>query len=275
MVRAPAPLLALVLAGCTAAPAREAARELPRIVSLNPCTDAVLAEVADPQQILALSSYSSNSASSSMDLAKARRFRAVDGTVEEVIALEPDLVVGSSFVSPATRGAFARLGMRYAGFGINPDVADSLAQVRQIAALAGHPQRGEAMVARIEAALAANRAPPGRPLPAIVWQSSGIVPGEGTLISDLLTRTGFVNAAARRGLHQADVLPLEQMLADPPRVIFAAGNPESNEDRMLAHPALASLKSTRRESFDSALLWCGGPTIVRAAERLGAVRRAL
>lgn len=268
-------LCALVLAACSTAPAREAAPAVPRIVSLNPCTDAVLAEVADPQQILALSSYSSDPASSSMDLALARRFPSVDGTVEEVIALQPDLVLGSTFVAPTTRDAFARLGFRYEGFGINPDVADSLAQIRKIAALAGHPDRGEALVGRIEAALAANAPPPGPPVTAVVWQSSGIVPGKDTLISGLLSRTGFVNAAAAKGLQQADVLPLELMLADPPRLILAAGNPESNEDRMLAHPALASLTGTRRERYDSALLWCGGPTIMRAAERLGIVRRSL
>jgi iron complex transport system substrate-binding protein len=268
-------LALLVLAGCSAAPAREASPPAPKIVSLNPCTDAVLVEVADPGQILALSSYSSDPASSSMELARARGFAAVDGTVEEVIALQPDLVLGSTFVSPATRDAFARLGLRYEGFGINPNVADSLAQIRTIAALAGHPERGEALVARIEAALAANAPPPGAPVTAVVWQSSGIVPGQDTLISELLARTGFVNAAAARGLRQADVLPLEAMLADPPQLILAAGNPASNEDRMLAHPALASLTGTRRERYDSALLWCGGPTIARAAERLGAVRRTM
>lgn len=248
---------------------------MPKIVSLNPCTDAVLVEVADPRQIAALSSYSSDPASSSMDLAVARRFPAVDGSVEEVIALHPDLVVGSTFVSPATRSALARLGLRYEGFGINPSVADSLAQIRTIAALAGHPGRGEALVARIEAALAANAPPPGAAVAAIVWQSSGIVPGRDTLISELLTRTGFVNAAAAKGMGQADVLPLEVMLADPPRLILAAGNPVSNEDRMLGHPVLASLGGTRRERYEPALLWCGGPTIIRAAERLGAIRRSL
>jgi iron complex transport system substrate-binding protein len=206
-------LAPLLLAACTKAPAREVVPALPRIVSLNPCTDAVLVEVADPEQILALSSYSSDPASSSMDLALARRFPAVDGTVEEVIALQPDLVLGSNFVAPATRDAFARLGFRYEGFGIDPSVAHSLAQVRAIAALAGHPERGQALVRRIEAALAANAPPPGPPVSAIVWQSSGIVPGKDTLISELLARTGFVNAAAARGMRQADTLALEERAA--------------------------------------------------------------
>ena len=68
-------------------------------------------------------------------------------------------------------------------------------------------------------------------------------------------------------------MPLEAMLVDPPQVILAAGNVLGNEDRLLAHPALAALKGARRERLDPSLLWCGGPTIIRAAERLAEVRR--
>jgi iron complex transport system substrate-binding protein len=267
-------LLALALAGCAAVPAREVApRAKPTIVSLNPCTDAILAEVADPQQLLAISSYSHDPAASSLDPALARRFQSTRGTVEEVSRLEPDLVIDGNFTAPATRAAFAQLGLRLEQLPIAANVPESLAQVRQLAALAGHPERGAALAQRIEAAVAANAAISA--IPAIVWQSGGIVAGQGTLIDDLLTRTGFVNAAAQRGLQQASYLPLEAMLANPPRVIFAAGSAQANEDRLLRHPALAGLGETVRVRIEPALLWCGGPTIVRAAERLGAVRRGL
>ena len=266
------PLIALALTACAAAPAREAAPGT--IVSLNPCTDAILAEVADPAQILGLSSYSSDPAASSMDVAKARRFRAVSGSVEEVATLRPALVIGSTFTAPAARSAFARMELRFAEFGVASTVEQSKAQVREIAALAGHPERGDLLNAQIDAALA-QAAPPAGPLvPAIVWQSGGMVPGQGTLIADLLGRTGFTNAAALRGMQQADLLPLEQMLAAPPRVIFTAGNPLANEDRMLAHPALRALTGTLRTPLNPALLWCGGPSIPRTVARLAQVRRS-
>ena len=268
-------ILVLTLAACAVAPGQERARARPGIVSLNPCTDAILAEVADPDQILALSHYSRDPAASSMDLAAARRFPATGGTVEEIAALHPDLVLDGSFIAPATRAALERLSIRLETVGIAPTVKESEAQVRRIAALAGHPERGEALVARIEAALAANRAPQGPAMPAIVWQSGGIVAGADTLISDLLVRTGFANAAARRGMHQAEYLPLEVVLADPPAVIFAAGDGRANQDRLLSHPVLSRLADTRRERLDPGLLWCGGPTIVRAAHRLGQARRSI
>jgi len=267
-------LALLALAGCSAVPAREAVRVPPTIVSLNPCTDAILIEVADPAQLLAISSYSHDPASSSVDQATARRFAATRGTVEEVLALQPDVVIDGTFTAPATRSAMARLGLRLEQEGMAATVPDSIAQVRRLAALAGHPERGEALARRIETAMAQARAE-GPPVSAIVWQSGGIVAGQGTLIDDLLTRTGFSNMAAARGLQQASHLPLEAMLAGPPRVILAAGNRFGNEDRLLRHPALARLSGTVRARFEPSLLWCGGPTIVAAAARLAAVRRSI
>ena len=273
MVRRWGSLVALALAGCTAAPAREAAPPLPTIVSLNPCTDAILAEVADPAQLLAISHYSQDPAGSSMDLAKARQFRATGGSVEEVLALKPDLVVDGNFTPPATRAALERLGLKLEQVPIAATVPDSLAQIRRLAALVGHPGRGEALVRRIETALTASKAPGGASVPAIVWQGGGIVAGEGTLITALLVHSGFTNAAAARGLTQANHLPLEDMIAHPPRVILAAGTSHGDEDRLLSHPALAGLKNTTRAPLEPSLLWCGGPTIPKTLARLAEVQR--
>ena len=65
----------LTLAACAAPPPR-LATDHPTIVSLNPCADAILAEVADPAQLLAISHYSHDPRATSMPLAQARRFRA-------------------------------------------------------------------------------------------------------------------------------------------------------------------------------------------------------
>ena len=267
--------LFLALTACAPAPRGVAAAAHPAVVSLNPCTDAILAEVAEPGQLLALSAYSRDPASSSMDVGIARRFPATSGTVEEVAALRPDVVISGTFVSPATRAALARLGIPLVELPIAASVPESEAQIRQLARLTGHPERGERLVRRIEQALAAAAPPPGPPISAVVWQAGGIVPGDNTLIADLLRRTGFASLSAARGLRQADFLPLERMLADPPQMILAAGDGLSGEDRMLTHPVLAALPRTRREPLAPSLLWCGGPTIIRAAARLGEVRRSL
>ncbi|MFT6474974.1 MAG: iron complex transport system substrate-binding protein [Qipengyuania sp.] len=241
----------------------------PTIVSLNPCTDAILAEIAAPGQLLAISHYSKDPRASSMEPATAARFRATGGTVEEVLALDPDLVVAGSFLSPATRASLDSLGIEVATFGIAHDVDDSAAQVRELAALAGSPAAGERLVARIEAALAAAAPANGERIEALLWQPGGIVAGEQALVSDLLARTGFENVAPLRGLAQADFVSLEDVVAAPPEVLLVAGGAVGQR-----HPVLGALPQMRREHFDTSLLYCGGPTIIRAAERLAAIRRS-
>ena len=246
----------------------------PTIVSLNPCADAILAEVTAPGQLLAISHYSHDPRGSSMPLAKARRFAASGGTVEEIAALAPDLVVGDSFTPPATRNALSRLGIRFAALPIASTIAASEAQVRFLANLAEQPVVGERLVGEIEASLADAAPPPGwTPRSALVWQGGGLVAGDETLIADLMARAGFRSAATTRGLGQGAVLPLEAMLADPPQVILTAGDPRAEQDRLLRHPALAGLSGTARARLDPGLFYCGGPSIPRALARLTAIRR--
>jgi iron complex transport system substrate-binding protein len=101
-----------------------------------------------------------------------------------------------------------------------------------------------------------------------LWQQGGLVPGEATLIARLLANAGFSNHPAARGLGQGAYLPLERVLADPPALVLAAGG-----ERMLTHPSLRHLRGARYAQLDPSLLYCGGPTIVRAAARLAQVRR--
>lgn len=241
--------------------------EATRIVSLNPCVDAILAQVA-PDRLVAVSHYSHDPASSSMNVAEALRFPATSGSAEEIAALSPDLVIAGTFLPPATERALSRMGLRVVKTGAIASVADAREQVRELARLAGRGERGEAMVAQIDTALRDAAPRPGEAaIAALVWQSGGLVPGEETLISDLLGHAGFVNFSAWRGLGQGAVLPLEDVLSDPPPVILNAG-----QGRTQDHPALDDLKATTIADFDTRLTWCGGPTIPKAAARLAGIR---
>jgi iron complex transport system substrate-binding protein len=255
-----------LVAACAPQPRARVAALHPTIVSLNPCTDAILADVTAPGQLLAVSHYSHEPRGTSMPLAEGRRFPATGGTVEEVLALDPDVVVTGSFLDPASAQAFRRLGIRVATVGIASTLAESEAQVRRLADVAGQPALGERLVAKVDKAVASSRRS-GRRVTALVWQEGGLVPGPDTLVSQLLANSGFASLSAARGLRQGAYLPLERVLADPPQVIIAAG-----EERMEHHPALRHLKRTRYAALEPNLLFCGGPTIPRLAARLAELR---
>ena len=262
--------IACVLAGCSTPPASRESDTL-RIVSLNPCSDAILAEIA-PDKLVAVSQYSHDPSATSMPLAQARRWPATAGSVEEILLADADVVVASSFLAPATRTALDKLGIEVLTFGMATSVDENLAQLRELADAVDEADAGDVLVARIERALAAAAPPAGERGPAtILWQPGGIVPGDGALVVDLMRRVGLRPAAATRGLGQGDRLPLEAVLLDPPDLLLHAGPRGDEESRTLHHPALRRL-ATRRAEFAPQLYYCGGPSLIRAAERLARIR---
>lgn len=251
-------------------PAGAAAPRPLRVVSINPCLDAVLMRIADPAQIVAISGYSHDPRATSVPLAWSRRYRATSGTAEEVVALRPDLVVASGLVAPATAAALVRMKVRLLSFALPASVAESAQQVRDLAAAIGRPAQGVALAARIERAARADRV---APVPALIFGAGGLVPGEGTLPDELLRRAGFANASAGYGLRRWDVLPLEYLVARPPRVLLSVAAAEGGGERIERHPALRRLAGRMTVApFPARLMNCGGPSIVAAMARLRAVR---
>ena len=257
-----------------------AARAYPRhIVSLNPCLDAILLSVADPGQVAALSHYSRQPMSSSAGPA-ALKFPFTYESAEEVIALSPDLVLASRHSSLATRNSLKRLGVAVELFFTPESVAESLDQVRRIAELAGHAERGRAEVARIQAALAAAAPAPGaRPIRALVFQRNGLASGPHTLMDEMLRRTGFHNAAVDYGARRSTDISLDSVVADPPDVLLSGetlpGAPTWGE-RVMQHPALRHLQGRMRiVRFPERLMYCGGPNLVESAARLAQARKAV
>lgn len=244
---------------------------------MNPCVDAVLMEVADPEQIAAISHYSHDPRATSIPIGQALSFPAVSGDAEDVIAADPDLVIAGPHVALQTIDALKRLGIPMMSVPVPNTVANNKAQITAIAQAIGQPAKGQALNGRIDSALAKARSS-SRPITALIWQGGGLVPGKGTLADELLARTGFTNASSSLGLKAWDILSIEGLLAKPPKVLLTgeadlgAGNAGGN--RVLAHPIFAKTKgSIRRANFPSRYLQCGGPVIIQAVKRLAAVRR--
>lgn len=247
-----------------------------RIVSLNPCLDTILVHVADRSQIAALSHYSRQAGSTTIaDIAATLPY--TYESAEEVAALSPDLVLASRHTALATRQALTRLNIPFALFAVPERVEDSVQQITDIAALCGRPEVGAALVGSIQDALAAAVPPPDwKPIEAIVFQARGLAAGEGTLVDEMLNRTGFVNVAARYGVKKWGNIQLENLIADPPQLLLSGeaspGAPIWAE-RILSHPALRAVAHRmQRAPFSEALLYCGGPVLCQTASALRAAR---
>ena len=273
MTRGAIPLFAIMLAGCTQ-PAHVARGG---IVSTNPCADAILIELVEPHRIAAISHYSHNPAASSIAADVARRFPSTAGTAEEVIALDPELVLTSSFTPLATRAAYERAGLKTLVMNSPTTVEASKAQITEVAAALRAEGNGRALNARIDVALVAATVPRDRVASqpsALLYIAGDLVNGSGTLLDELLRKADFRNVAADYGLASTGNLPIETIAARPPRVIMTpddASRTAALRRRVLAHTGAA----TTEAHFPRNLVNCGGPTIIPALGTLARIRRSL
>lgn len=244
------------------------------IVSNNPCIDAILAEIAAPHQIAAVSVYSHESASASAPVGWARQFPALGSAAEDIIAAKPRLVLTGNLASSGTNAALAKAGIDVVAMGVAATLEDDIAQVRHIARAIGRIDAGEALVSRMTQSVSTPPAMPHRPT-AIIWQNGGFVAGEGTIQDELLRRHGFRNASSSFGLKSWGILPLETLVRNPPEVIFMPVKSDGEEDRAMAARAqlIGNIRNTTRiVHFPDRLLFCGGPTTIKVSKKLAKAR---
>lgn len=244
----------LALALLAGAPAHAA----DRIVSLNLCSDQLLVLLA-PERVAALSSLARDPTLSFV-ADRAAALPQVRADAEAVLRLHPDLVLAGRYGAQATLAMLEAGGLRILRLE-QPRSFDGIrAQVRELAAVLGVPDRGEALVAEMEARLAALPRRP-QPIRALLWQPRGWTGGPGTLGDAVLRAAGLANAGS------GGQVGVEALLARPPDLLVTATAPSypSLATDMLRHPALAGLP---RRTVPPALLICGGPFTARAAELL-------
>jgi iron complex transport system substrate-binding protein len=253
-----------------------AAAQPTRIVSLNPCIDGLLVELAPREHIAAISHYSRDPWRSTIaDIA--RTLPITYETAEEVVSIKPDLVLAGRHSALATRNALSRVGIRFELFDVPMSIAESHEQVRRLAALLHETDRGEALIARIDAAMEHARPAADTPrLTAAVYQPGGLTAGKDTITDELMGIVGLENAPARYDVRQHRPIGLEQLLQMPPDILLVGDTTEAaptHAERIVNHRALRALgKRTIRMEYSARLLYCAGPTMIHAVAALAHAR---
>jgi iron complex transport system substrate-binding protein len=259
-----------MLVGVSLVPARAAG--LPRIVSMNLCTDQLLIPLADPEQIAGLSRFSRD-AWQSFAANDARRYPILSGGAEDVLVLRPDIVVASLFDKRSTRELLKEKGLHLAEFSVPRNLDEVKAQIREMGEIAGHPERATAEIARLDAAMArARRAVTEKHYSVLPLSRRGWVSGSDSLVSSLLTETGLFNMASDLGVGTGGFASLEAIVAAKPDFILvsvAGDRAEDDGSAFLLHPALERLyPPAKRIVIPDRLTVCGGVMLADALDLL-------
>lgn len=256
------PLAAIALLG--AAPPEAQPR---RIVSLNLCADQYLLALADREQIAALTRFARDrEMSAAAD--KAVGIPVTKGTAEDVLMLRPDLIIATPGRRRETMAQLKGRDIAMLDLPSADSYGEIVDQVRAVAAAVGHPDRGEALIGRMQRDLGRISPELGRGRSAAYYQRRGYLTGTGTLIDDLLVRVGLRNLAAGLGKKAVARLSLEDLaLARPAYLIVETASDRITDQgtEMLHHPLLRSIP---RLKLPQAWTVCGGPAYVLAARSL-------
>ena len=264
--------IALLLLLTTPASTAPALADAPRrVVSFNLCADQLVLALADPEQIAGLSPYAAD-ASASVMTEQARVYPRLQWQAESTIALGPDLVLIGDSDRPVTKHILRSQGLRLHEITLIADLDTARRQVTEVAAVLGHPERGEKLIAGIEAARMRLKAAPKPPFAtALLVNRGGYTAGERSLAAALLMEAGLrPPAGAPPGY--GGYVQLEQLLVLHPDVIVLNNEPRDAADQgsyNLTHPALNALyPPERRIILPARYTLCGGPALIAALDYL-------
>lgn len=236
-------LLILVLS----LPVGAAAFAAQRIVSLDLCTDWMLARYGERAHIAALSPMH-------------RRYPVAwlpanwpyhDGTLEQILALKPDLVITGQYNALLLRGRLQTLGVRVEVLSLPTNLAQVTEYEERFLTLIGNPA-GHASVPP-----AATRTSSDRKR-LLLLGANGVGTGRNTFENAVLEHAGWGNYLREEGHIRLD---LEQIATDPPdAILWAAPASRALANRFAEHPALR--RGIAPEHWLSTDYWrwqCPGP----------------
>ncbi len=269
-------LAALLLLVAAVASAQQA---LPpqRIASLNLCTDLLLLELVPRERIVSLT-YWAEDPDLSYLAGQVGDIHLNHSLAEEIVPLQPDLVLAGQFSDTQVIALLRELGVRVEVLDVPLTLDGMRSHLLDVGRLVGESEAAAGLANRIERRLAwvadaALATESRRPL-AAVYGPQGVSPGTDTLMDDLLTLAGYRNLAAEQGIASYGTLSLETLVVAQPDVLVIdnlSSNRNSIAHHALRHPALrGQFEIGDTLDLSASLTACVGPQIVEAAEQLSA-----
>lgn len=273
-----AAVLFLAAAGFMATAAAQTGPRPQRIVSMNLCTDELLMLLVPPERIASISYLSHEPDSRPAYLAHiVEQIPPNHGLAEEVIMMEPDLVVNGMFSARPTAGLLTKLGYTVVDFAPEENFDDMRENIRLMGEITGEQERAAEVIAELDIRLAALAVdvPADAPIFADLG-ANNVVTGADTLTASIVHAGGYRTLGEALGFSGMRQVSLEQViLSEPDLISLGAGTTEAPAmaTQNLRHPALRMLaERTQRIEIPDRMWVCGSPSALEAAELLAAAR---
>lgn len=237
-----------------------------RAASLNLCADEYLLLLAKPAEVVGVS-YLARDASESVLWKRARTYPGNRGSIEEVVAARPTVVLTMGGGSPSTAMLARRMKLNNIDLKLPATLGDVEANLRIVARALGDERRALPWIARMASL---RRTAPAHGNDAAFVTGGGLSVAPESLGAHWMGLAGFT----QRPLKGAR-LTLEDLVISPPKILIVSNyrdNQYSRGQAWLDHP-LVLRSGARRVVTDGRPWTCLGPAMIPEIERLRGLGR--
>ncbi len=229
------------------------------IVSLKLGQDELLLGLAGNERVAGLSGQAGNSKSVSLAAEFAKDFPKMEDNFEVILAQNPDLIIGSSWIKKELLAQIKDSNIPYYGYKSPNTIKEQIAVIRNFATVLGARLKGEEIIDDWKARLAvidekATTIKDEDKLMVLPYNMHGKTNAKGTIIDEIIYRVGAKSAATEAGFKNRDEVSKEQIIKMDPDVILltAWGMDDLDEfnafvEDMKNDPAFQDLKAIKND----------------------------
>jgi iron complex transport system substrate-binding protein len=240
-----------------------------RVISLAPSVTEILLAIGLDAELVGISDADDYPPER---IAGRPRVGGVVVNVENVMALQPDLVVGVHSLQRDQLERLARVGLSVLAVDAT-SLEGTLAQIRVLGLAMGRQTQAKHLAAGLERRAASVQPGASREVYIEVWHEPVTAAGGGTLIDDLLRRAGGVNIFGR--LPGYPQVAAEQVVARSPHVILMIYPGRAQLMRRAGWATVAAVRGGRVYEVPASLVTRPGPRAVEGLELVARLLRAV
>lgn len=227
-----------------------------RIVSITLAADEILLALIPPERILGLTYLADDPEYSNIVEAARQVHSKVHSNAEQVIALQPDLIIASAsgYTGATARTLIRETGIRLLELPWHDSFAGVQKNILAIGQTIGATRQAKELVADMDRRLQAVHERVARsPQPRVLYYfPGGFTAGSGTTMDEMISRAGGLNVAPVAGIQGIKQLSQETLITLNPTVILVGGTPNASHTSdgldhdsirpfLMADPSLADL----------------------------------
>ncbi|MCY4436535.1 MAG: ABC transporter substrate-binding protein [Chloroflexi bacterium] len=223
-----------------------------RIVSLTLGTDEILLSLVDTARVRGVTYLAGDSMWTNVSEIARQVENTVQSDPEQIIALEPDLVLAATYNNPDHIKLLRDAGIPVVVVSLFDSVGQVADNIRFVAHLTGDEARAEELIAAMEERLAAIEAQVAKAetKPRVLFYTAfGSSAGKGSTFSDIVQRAGGINLGDEVLDGPFGEISLEKIVELNPDVIITDEfAPEDNakwQENFSNHPALANVNAKK------------------------------